>query len=261
MNRDIVRQFISIVALVFTLVINGLSEAIPLNGQTSAQIANRLPIFFVPANYVFSIWGVIYTFLIIFMVYQALPSQRENPYLRKIGYWFALTCLANGIWLVLFHYDLFALSMIAMVILLAALLIIYIRLDVGQNTVSNGVRWCVQIPFSIYLGWITVATVANAAYVLYDAQWNGFGISGEVWATIMLIVATVITLTIIITRRDIAYASVLIWALIGIVVKQSAAPLVAGTAAVVAVIIFLTLVWQLIKGQGIRMNISNTVRV
>ena len=214
MTRDIVRQFINIVALVFVLMMNGISEAIPLNGQTSAEISNRLPIFFVPANYVFSIWGVIYTLLIVFIVYQALPSQRENPYLRKIGYWFALTCVANGTWLVLFHYNLFALSMVAMIILLAALIIIYTRIGVGRGKVSNATRWCIHIPFSTYLGWITVATVANAAYVLYDAKWDGFGISGEVWAAIMLVVATIITLTIIVTRRDVAYTAVLLWALV-----------------------------------------------
>ncbi|MEP6989051.1 MAG: TspO/MBR family protein [Chloroflexota bacterium] len=250
MNRDFFRQFINIVALVFVLVMNGLSEAIPLNGQTSAQISNRLPIFFVPANYVFGVWGVIYTLLIVFVIYQALPSQRENPYLRKIGYWFALTCVANGVWLVLFHYNQFALSMVAMLILLAALIVIYTRIEIGRGAVRNATRWCIQIPFSTYLGWITVATVANAAYVLYDAKWNGFGISGEVWAAIMLVVATVITLTIIVTRRDVAYTAVLLWALVGIVIKQSAAPLVAGTAAVVAVVILLTLIWRLVKGQG-----------
>lgn len=250
MNRDLVRQFINIVALVFTLVTNSVSEAVPLNGQTSAQIANRLPIFFVPANYVFSVWGIIYTLLIVFIVYQALPSQRENPYLRKIGYWFALTCLTNGIWLVLFHYNLFALSMVAMIILLVALIVIYRRIEVGHGAVSNATRWGIQIPFSTYLGWITVATVANAAYVLYDAQWNGFGIGGEVWATIMLVVATAITLTIIVTRRDIAYSAVLLWALVGIVIKQSAVPLVAGTAVVMAIVILLTLLWRLFKGQG-----------
>ncbi len=250
MNRDIVRQFINIVAFVFVLVTNGLSESIPLNGQTSAQIANRLPIFFVPANYVFSIWGVIYMLLIVFIVYQALPSQRENPYLRKIGYWFALTCLANGIWLVLFHYNLFALSMVAMIILLVALIIIYTRIETGRGAVTNATRWCIQIPFSTYLGWITVATVANAAYVLYDAGWDGFGISGELWAAIMLVVATLITLIIVVTRRDVAYAAVLLWALVGIVIKQAAAPLVAGTAAAVAVVILLVLIWRLFTGRG-----------
>lgn len=212
MNRDIVRQFINIVGLVFVFIINGAAEAIPLNGQTSAEISNRLPIYFVPANYVFSIWGVIYVLLTIFTVYQALPSQRENPYLRKIGYWFALTCLANGTWLVLFHYNQFPLSLVAMLILLAALIVIYTRIEVGKVAVSNATRWCIQIPFSVYLGWITVATVANASYVLSDAGWNGFGISGPVWAAIMLVVAAVITLTIIVTRRDAAYTAVLLWA-------------------------------------------------
>lgn len=257
MNRDVVRQFINIVGLVFVLVMNGASEAIPLNGQTSAQIANRLPIFFVPANYVFGIWGVIYVLLIVFTIYQALPSQRENLVLRKIGYWFALTCVANGIWLALFHYNQFVLSMVAMLVLLAALIVIYTRIGVGRSAVSNTTRWCIQIPFSTYLGWITVATVANAAYVLYDAKWNGFGISGEVWAAIMLVVAAAITLTIIVTRRDVAYTAVLLWALVGIVIKQSAAPLVAGTAVVVAIVILLALIWRLFKGQGGNMKLTS----
>ncbi len=250
MNRDFIRQFVNIVALVFMLVMNGASQAIPFNGQTSAEISNRLPIFFVPANYVFSVWGVIYVLLIAFMVYQALPSQRENPYVRKIGYWFALSSVANGTWLLLFHYNLFALSMIAMLVLLASLVMIYIRVGVGQDKVSRAAHWCIHIPFSTYLGWITVATVANASYVLYDAGWNGFGISGEIWAAVMLVVAAVITLTIIITRRDVAYTAVLLWALVGIIIKQSGVPLVAGTAGVVAAVIALTLLWRLFSRGG-----------
>lgn len=250
MNRDFFRQFINIVALVFMLVMNGASQAIPFNGQTSAEISNRLPIFFVPANYVFSVWGVIYVLLITFIVYQALPSQRENPYVRKIGYWFALSSIANGTWLLLFHYNLFALSMIAMLVLLASLIMIYTRIGVGQGKVSTATHWCIQIPFSTYLGWITVATVANASYVLYDAGWNGFGISGEIWAAIMLVIAAVITLTIIVTRRDVAYSAVLLWALVGIIIKQSGAPLVAGTAGIVAAVIALTLLWRLFNRGG-----------
>src|SRR6185503_12090186 len=90
MNRDIIRQLVNAVLLIVMLAVNFLSEALPLNGQTSAEIANRLPILFVPANYVFGIWGIIYVLLIGFGVYQALPSQRENPRLRSVGYWFAL---------------------------------------------------------------------------------------------------------------------------------------------------------------------------
>jgi tryptophan-rich sensory protein len=220
-----------VIALIGTLAVNALANALPINGQTSAEVANRLPIYFVPANYVFSIWGVIYLLLIGYGVYQARPSQRENPRLRRIGYLFVLSCIANSAWLVFFHYEYFPLTMVAMVTLLLTLIAIYLRLDIGKAEVSGAEKWLTHVPFSVYLGWITVATIANASYVLYDANWDGFGLSGAVWAAIMLVVATAVTLTIIATRRDIAYAVVIVWALVGIVVKQSATPLVAVTAA------------------------------
>ncbi|MBZ0291150.1 MAG: tryptophan-rich sensory protein [Anaerolineae bacterium] len=242
MSKDVVRQWVNLLALIGTLIVNFASEAIPLNGQTSAQIANRLPILFVPANYVFSIWGIIYTLLIGFAVYQALPSQKENPVLRRIGYWFALSCAANGVWLILFHYNLFALSMIAMIVLLVSLIAIYTRIGVGQMKLSTRETWFIHIPFSTYLGWITVATVANASYVLYSLGWDGFGIEGAIWAVIMLVVATALTLTIIFTRSDIAYTAVIVWAFVGIVSKQTATPLVAGTAGLMAAVVVIALI-------------------
>ena len=262
MKSDVVRQFVNIVAFVYTLVLNVLSQALPLNGQTPAEISNRLPILFVPANYVFSIWGVIYTLLIGFIVYQSLPSQRENPMPRKINYWFALSCLANGTWILFFHYNLFPLSMIAMVVLLLSLIMIYTRIGVGQVAVSGAMRWCLHIPFSVYMGWITVATVANAAYVLYDAGWDGLGISGEIWTMLLLLVATAITLRLIFTRRDVAYSAVLVWALIGIVVKQAAIPTVALTAGAMVVVIVVALVFTLLRGRDIpALRTPSTARV
>jgi benzodiazapine receptor len=231
MNRDIVRQIVVVIALVATLAVNYLANALPINGQTSAEVANRLPIYFVPANYVFGIWGVIYTLLVGYAVYQARPSQRENPRLRRVGYLFALSSIANNAWLILFHYEYFLLTMVAMVTVLLSLIGIYLRLDIGRAKVTGAEKWLTNVPFSVYLGWITVATIANASYVLYDANWDGFGLSGAVWAAIMLVVAAAVTLTIIITRRDIAYTAVIVWALVGIVVKHSGTPLVAVTAA------------------------------
>lgn len=237
MNRNIVRQVIVVIALIGTLVVNYLSNALPINGQTSAEVANRLPIYFVPANYVFSIWGVIYTLLIGYGVYQALPSQRENQRLARIGYLFVLTSIANCTWLVLFQYERFPLTMIAMVVLLLLLIAIYLRLDIGKTAVRGYEKWLVNIPFSVYLGWITVATIANASYVLYDAQWGGYGLSGALWAVVMLVVATAVTLTVIVTRRDIAYTTVIVWALVGIVVKQSSTPPIAITAGLMAAVL------------------------
>lgn len=242
MNRDVIRQTVNAVALVAALVVNFLANALPLNGQTSAEIANRLPILFVPANYVFSIWGVIYTLLIGFGIYQALPSQRENPLLRRVGYWFAVSCVANFTWLFLFHYEQFPLSMIAMIVLLVSLIIIYTRLGVGRERLNTAGKWLLHIPFSVYMGWISVATIANAAYVLYNVQWDGFGIAGAVWAVVMLVVAAGLTLVNIATRRDIAYTSVILWALVGIMIKQSAVQPVAITAGLMVAVVGVALV-------------------
>lgn len=236
-NRDTLRQIVNILALVFTLAVNFMATALPLNGQTTQEISDRLPILFVPEGYVFSIWGVIYTFLIGFGIYQALPAQRENPLLRCIGYWFAFSCVANAAWLFAFHYNQFLLSMVFMLALLAALIVIYLRLDIGRTRLQGAGKWLLHVPFSIYLAWITIATVANASYVLYDAQWDGFGIAPEVWTVAMLAIATCIVLAVIATRRDTAYTAVIIWALVGIVIKQSDTAVVAGTAALAAALV------------------------
>ena len=143
--------------------------------------SHRFPVFFVPAGYVFSIWGLIYIGLIAFAVFQALPAQRTNPRLQRVGYWFALSCLANIVWILLWHYNLFPASLLVMLVLLADLIVICLRLDIGRAAVSAAEKWAVNIPFSTYLGWITVATVANATSVLYGLKWNGFGISPEIW--------------------------------------------------------------------------------
>jgi hypothetical protein len=238
MNRDMLRQFIVIMAFSATLIVNALSNALPLNGQTPADISNRLANLFVPANYVFSIWGVIYTLLIGFVIYQALPSQRTNPLLRQMGYWFVLSCAANITWIFLFHWNQFAWSVLAMLVILVALTMVYIRVGVGTLNLKGAQRWWVQLPFSVYLGWISVATIANIAYTLMDAgQPNFLGIAGATWATAMLIVAMLLTAVLIFTRRDLAYSLVIIWALIGIVVAQAETPQVANTAAVMIVMI------------------------
>ena len=240
MRKDLVRQWVNVLAVVVTIAVNGLANALPINGQQTGEISDRFPVFFVPAGYVFSIWALIYLGLIAFAVYQALPAQRTNPRLQRVGYWFALSCLANTVWILLWHYNLFPASLLVMLVLLASLVVIYLRLDVGRTAVGAAERWAVNVPFSIYLGWITVATVANATAVLYHLQWNGFGISPEIWAVLMILAATIICLAVILTRRDVAYSLVIIWALIGIAVKQgnrsqAVAAMAVGMAVVIAV--------------------------
>jgi translocator protein len=250
MNRDVMRQIVNVITLVIMIVVNALANILPINGLTTAEISDSFPVFFVPAGYVFSIWGLIYVVLIAFVIYQALPAQRENPRMRRIGYLFALSSIANTAWIFLWHYQQFPLTLVAMITLLLSLIAIYLRLDVGRLEVSGGQKWLVNVPFSIYLGWITVATIANVTMVLYNAQWNGFGIAPESWAVIMLIIGTVVASLVIITRCDVAYTAVIVWAFIGIVVKQSDISNVALTAGIMTAVVIVVLVFKLFTDRG-----------
>jgi hypothetical protein len=225
--KDILRQLAVIVTIILTLAVNGLANALPLNGLNTGQISDRFQVYFVPAGYVFSIWGVIYLGLIAFAIFQALPAQRENPRLRATGWWIALGGLANSVWIFLWHYEQFPLTLIAMLVLLGTLIVTYLRLDIGRSSVSAGETWAVRLPFSIYLGWITVATVANVTSLLDFLKWDGFGIAPEIWMGIVLAAVLVIAALMNFTRRDVAYAAVILWALAGISVKHAAVSAVA----------------------------------
>ena len=249
MDRNLVRQIVNIVAAVVTIIFNILANALPLNGLNTGDISDRFEVFFVPAGYVFSIWGLIYIGLIAFAVFQALPSQRENPRLVRLGYWFAVSCLANIGWLISWHYEYFAAGPFILAALAILLIVSYLRLEIGRSRVSTAERWCVQIPFSVYLGWATVATIANVTSTLYFLGWGGWGIAPEAWAAIMLGVATVVGVLVFLTRRDFAFVLVLIWAFAGIALKHSAVPLVMGAAWLMTAVLAVMLLVGLVRGK------------
>jgi hypothetical protein len=149
--------------------------------------------------------------------------------------------VANVVWLFLWHYEVFPLTIVAMLALLALLIAIYLRLGIGRTRVSAAITWLVHVPFSIYLGWITVATIANATSLLDYLNWSGWGISPAAWAVIILVVGAGVASAVSLTRGDIAYMLVIVWAFAGIAVKHAATPLVASAAwaltAVVAVML------------------------
>lgn len=256
MNKAI--RWVNLVAVIATVVVNGLANALPINGQGTGEISDSFQVYFVPAGYVFSIWGLIYLALIGFAFFQALPGQRENPRLRRIGTLFAASSVANIAWIFLWHYERFELTLVAMVTILLTLIAIYLRLNIGRGTVPAAERWLVHIPFSIYLGWITVATVANVTSLLDYLNWGAWGIAPELWGVIMLIAAGAIASAVSFTRGDVAYMLVIVWAFAGIGVKQADTPLVAGAAWVMTAVMALVLVaGALVK----RRRLSSSVTV
>lgn len=146
------RQGLVLLAVIATAVFNGFSQSLPIGGRTSAEISNQYTTFFTPANYAFAIWGVIYLLLLAFGIFQALPSQRQNPSIRRISWLFILSCVLNCTWIVLFQYDQILPSVFVIVAFLLTLITIYVRLDVGRAKVSTAERLLLHLPFSVYLG-------------------------------------------------------------------------------------------------------------
>jgi benzodiazapine receptor len=245
-NNSNFLRYANIIFFGLTVVVNSLAGGTTLiGGQVTAAVSDANPTLITPAGYVFSIWGVIYMLLGVFVVYQALPSQQGKEYQSKIGWLFVLSSLINIGWLFLWQFEYLSLSVVLMFLLLATLISIYVRLRIGKSAVSLRERLAVQLPFSVYLGWITIASIANVAATLVSIGWDGFGISPETWAILVAAVALIITILMLFTRKDVAYSLVIIWALVGIGVKQSGNQtilmLVEISAAIVAVALISTI--------------------
>jgi hypothetical protein len=200
-----------------------MANALPINGKTTGELSDLYPNLFVPSGLTFSIWGVIYLLLAAFIVYQvAAPSRNAADFLQRIGPLFIVASAANIGWIFLWHYQRVSASLAVMLVLLASLLAIYLRLDIGVQASSWREKLLVQLPFSVYLGWITVATIANVTAVLVHAGWNRFGASEQFWTVVVLFIAAAITLAVLFTRNDLFYALVILWAFIGILIKRLA---------------------------------------
>ncbi|MEH2198324.1 tryptophan-rich sensory protein [Nostoc sp.] len=240
--RDFWRQLATLVAIFGAFIINVVSNIFPLNGLSIGEISNTLfkNVLIIPANYAFAIWGLIYLGLFAFGVYQALPNQRHEPDLRKTGYLLIIACVAQSVWVYLFLSRLFALSVIAMLLILLPLIGIYVQLEIGKKRVTRLMKWCIHFPIGIYLGWISVATIVNIACTLYFQGWNGWGISPVIWTLVMLSIATAIAAIILIQRRDMAYTGVILWALVAIALKHWNNPILRNAALILAIVLVLT---------------------
>ena len=235
-------KWTNIIAFALTVLVNGLAGSTTiLGGKLTAEISDANPSLITPAGYVFSIWGVIYILLGTFVVFQALPSQKEKSFQEEIGWLFVFSSLLNIAWLFLWQFEYLSLSVVLMFLLLATLIAIYLRLKIGKSTVPLREKLAVHVPFSVYLGWITIASIANVTVTLVSVGWDGFGISQETWAFSIVIIALLITLLVVATRKDLAYGLVVVWALLGIAVKQSGNQNIVTTTEISAVVIVIAL--------------------
>lgn len=224
------RQIVTLVSVIAAFGMNVLANIRPINDLTIGEISNQFfgNVLITPANYAFAVWGFIYLGLISFAIYQALPSQKNNLLLRQIGYKIAIASISQIAWVFCFLYRQYTLSFIAMLGILLPLIAAYLCFP--RQIVFTKQRWFICRPISIYLSWISLATILNGAIALTASNWGGWGISPQVWTVIMLLVAALIAHLVSIPRLDFAYGGVFIWGAIAIAVRNSEELIISGTA-------------------------------
>jgi hypothetical protein len=239
-------------SLIFALVMNGLSNTGVFNGKTVGEVSADFETLFAPAGYAFSIWGVIYILLLMFVGQQwyAWFKHNDDLELKNTGIWFALSSFANGIWIVTWLYGYLGVSVILMLILLVSLIVLTVKLRLEIWDAPKRVIIFVWWPICIYLGWIIVATVANIAAFFVSINWQGGFFFPQAWTIIMIIAATVIYLLLIYFRNLREAALVGIWALIAIAVKQlHMQPIIAAIAFIASAILFIAIAMHAYKNN------------
>jgi len=212
------------VALVSTIFVNYLSNSGAFNGNTMKTVSDRYFNLFTPAGYAFSIWCLIYLGLFSFAIYTGkslFTKQQPHPALAKIGWWFLISCLANSLWVTAWLYNYTSLSVVLMLIILMSLLKIIINLRISLIKERINDYLLISVPFTLYVGWISVAIIANIAAYLTKIQWDGLGISAFNWTIIMIVVAGLVNIYMVTARHMRAYGLVGIWALLAIAANQS----------------------------------------
>lgn len=239
------------VALVSTILVNYLSNTGVFNGNTMKTVSDRYFNYFTPAGYAFSIWGIIYLGLLAFAFYSGkslFNKQQPHPALAKIGWWFLVSCVANACWIAAWLYDYTALSVLLMSIILVSLLKIVIALDINLSKRSAKEYTFINLPFTLYAGWISVAIVANIAALLTKLRWDAFGISPITWTIVMVVIGGIINVFMVTQRNMRAYGLVGIWALMAIAANQQTdGQSIVYACYAVATIILISIIINLIK--------------
>ncbi len=256
-TKNIITKILVAVSYVAMVTVNYLANALPIGGVTTGQASDAYPNLFTPAGLTFAIWGLIYLLLAVYVVYQfgwfgKKPDNKKQQLLDKIGQLFILTSAANISWIFAWHYGIIWLSVVIMIILLTGLIMLADIINKQDFDLTENI--CLRLPFSLYFGWITVATIANISVFLVSINWDGFGIAENIWTMIVLLVGATIGIIRGVKDRNISYLAVFIWAYGGILLKHNSPEAFAGqypniiTTLIVCLILFiLTIGWIAFK--------------
>lgn len=215
------KRLLIAVTTVTTLFINFLAVYLPLNGKTTQELSDKYNVFFSPMGYVFSIWFVIYLGLLAYVVFMLKRWDSERKLIDNIFPFHVTGLLANSAWIFLWHYEYIGLSVLIMIVLLVSLIKIYTLIQdrADENRHDFVFNWFLKIPFSVYLGWISVATIANISVFLYSQGVSSIILSGSLLAGLLIIVASKMGGLAVVKNADYAFPLVILWSIVGIVGK------------------------------------------
>ncbi|HNW85838.1 MAG TPA: tryptophan-rich sensory protein [Candidatus Limiplasma sp.] len=255
-----------VLSFVLMVTVNALANILPINGLNTGEAANRYPNLFTPAPITFGIWGAIYLMLTVYVVSQLLPAKKNadatrQKLLAKVGKLFIFSSVMNAAWIFAWHYQQLPLSMAIMVLLLVSL--IWIGRLLREPHCSPAEELSLRIPFGLYFGWITVATIANATVLLVSLNWNGFGIDPTVWMAAIVAVGVGIASVTMFNMRSVAYGLAVLWAFAGILYRHLSAQWFGGqyTLVIVAVGIALGFLLCMTAVTAVHMRKVATCRV
>ena len=249
-------SLLNLIGFLAMVIVNALAVMLPINNKTTAELSDKYPNLFVPSGLTFSIWGVIYVLLAFFIIFQTIFALKKDTggkgFIQKIGILFFISSVLNVGWIFAWHYEMVPVSLVLMLLLLASLIAIYLRLNIGKSDSKRYEKIFVHVPFSVYLGWITIATIANITALLVSVNWNRFGINDQFWTVLVIVVGILIALAMLFRRNDIFYNLVVDWALLGILLKRlsdknTPAQYVIITTIIGLVIITLGIIFQIIR--------------
>lgn len=223
-QRVKVIKITTVVTFLVMIIVNSLANILPINGMSTGQLSDSYVNLFAPAGVTFAIWGLIYLLLGGYTLFQlniipGIVTTNRTELITKIGILFSVSSIVNASWIFAWHYQIIPLSMLLMIIILVCL--IMINQLTRTKKFSTTEYFFIRLPFSIYFGWITVATIANAAVLLVSLGWKDFILNDATWTVIVIAIGLAIALATILKNRDVAYGFVIVWAYSGIVLKHT----------------------------------------
>lgn len=208
-----------IIFYLLTILMSYLSQAIPFNGQTNGEVSDKYATLITPADYAFSIWGIIYLLLGVYVIYQGFFADKQTKIFDQIAPWLIVAFIATSAWLPFFQYEMIAFSVLIMLVILGALVQVSIMLT-RDRSLSRRKKGLIRVPFGMYLGWISVATLVNISVLAKYGQWYLLGISEANWLLIMITVGFVLAVVVTYATGNLLYSLVFVWAYVAIAVKH-----------------------------------------